>query len=139
MCLLSQFFLSKIDLEIAKGAWELTLIQEPDGILWVLSSSLPLYISVTKLELNFLWPASFKISFLIFKTKSSWFTVQETQETRVQSLGWEDPLEEETATHSSLLAWKIPWTEELGELCSPWATKSWMWLGNQAHTRIECS
>ena len=36
------------------------------------------------------------------------------QETRVQSLGWEDPLEKETATHSSILAWKIPRTEETG-------------------------
>ena len=34
------------------------------------------------------------------------------QETQVQSLGQEDPLEEEMATHSSILAWKIPWTEE---------------------------
>jgi len=34
------------------------------------------------------------------------------QETRVPSLGGEDPLEEEMATHSSILAWKIPWTEE---------------------------
>ena len=34
------------------------------------------------------------------------------RETRVQSLGREDPLEKETATHSSILAWKIPWTEE---------------------------
>ena len=33
-------------------------------------------------------------------------------ETRVRSLGWEDPLEKEMATHSSTLAWKIPWTEE---------------------------
>ena len=33
-------------------------------------------------------------------------------ETRVQSLHWEDPLEKETATHSSILAWRIPWTEE---------------------------
>ena len=38
--------------------------------------------------------------------------VQETQETWVQSLGWEDPLEEAKATHSSILAWKIPWTEK---------------------------
>ena len=38
--------------------------------------------------------------------------MQETQEMWVQSLGWEDPLEEEMATHSSILAWKIPWTEE---------------------------
>ena len=37
-------------------------------------------------------------------------------ETWVQSLGWEDPLEKEMATHSSILAWKIPWTEEPGRL-----------------------
>ena len=37
-------------------------------------------------------------------------------ETWVQSLGWEDPLEKEMATHSSTLAWKIPWTEEPGRL-----------------------
>ena len=40
------------------------------------------------------------------------------QETRVRSLGWEDPLEKEMATHSSTLAWKIPWTEEPGRLQS---------------------
>ena len=40
------------------------------------------------------------------------------QETRVQSLAWEDPLEKEMATHSSTLAWKIPWTEEPGRLQS---------------------
>ena len=40
------------------------------------------------------------------------------QETRVQSLGWEDPLEKEMATHSSTLAWRIPWTEEPGRLQS---------------------
>ena len=38
------------------------------------------------------------------------------QETWVQSLGWEDPLEKDMATHSSILAWEIPWTEEPGEL-----------------------
>ena len=36
------------------------------------------------------------------------------QETCVKSLGWEDPLEEGIATHSSMLAWRIPWTEEPG-------------------------
>ena len=40
------------------------------------------------------------------------------QETQVQSLGLEDPLEEDMATHSSILAWRIPWTEELGRLQS---------------------
>ena len=39
-------------------------------------------------------------------------------ETQVRSLGWEDPLEEEMATHSSTLAWRIPWTEEPGGLQS---------------------
>ena len=41
-----------------------------------------------------------------------------TRETQVLSLGWEDPLEKEMATHSSTLAWKIPWTEERGRLQS---------------------
>ena len=40
------------------------------------------------------------------------------QETWVQSLGGEDPLEKETATHSSILAWRIPWTDEPGGLQS---------------------
>ena len=38
------------------------------------------------------------------------------QETRVLSLDWEDPLEKTMATHSSILAWRIPWTEETGRL-----------------------
>ena len=42
----------------------------------------------------------------------------EMQETLVGSLGWKDPLEEEMATHSSILAWRIPRTEELGGLQS---------------------
>ena len=40
------------------------------------------------------------------------------QETRVQSLRWEDSLEKEMKIHSSILAWKVPWTEEPGELQS---------------------
>ena len=47
------------------------------------------------------------------------------QETWVQFLGQEDPLEKETATHSSILAWRILWTEEPGRLYSPWGCKSW--------------
>ena len=38
------------------------------------------------------------------------------QETQVRSLGWDDPLEKGIATHSSILAWRIPWTEEPGRL-----------------------
>ena len=41
--------------------------------------------------------------------------MQETQEMQIQSLGWEYPLEKEMATQSSILAWEIPWTEELGQ------------------------
>ena len=44
------------------------------------------------------------------------------QEMQVRSLGWEDTLEKETAIHSSILAWEIPWTEEPGRLC-PWDHK----------------
>jgi len=49
------------------------------------------------------------------------------QEMQVRSLGWEDPLEKEMATHSTLLAWKIPWTEELGEL---------QFMGSQSQTGL---
>ena len=49
------------------------------------------------------------------------------QETWVQSLNWEDPLEEEMAAHSSILAWRIPWTEEPGGLQS---------IGSQSRTRL---
>ena len=47
-------------------------------------------------------------------------------ETQVQSLGWEDSQEEEMATHSSILAWEIAWTEEPGGLQSMGVTKSWI-------------
>ena len=49
------------------------------------------------------------------------------QETWVRSLGWDDPLEKEMATHSSILAWKIPRTEELGGLQS---------MGSQSRTQL---
>ena len=42
--------------------------------------------------------------------------MHETKEICVRSLGWEDPLEQEMATHSSIHAWRIPWTEEPGGL-----------------------
>ena len=48
-------------------------------------------------------------------------------ETWVRALGWEDPLEKEMETHSSTLAWKIPWTEEPGRLQS---------MGSQSRTRL---
>ena len=49
--------------------------------------------------------------------------MKETQKTQVQSLGREDPLEEEMATRSSILAWEIPWTEQPGGLQSMEVTR----------------
>ena len=68
---------------------------------------------------------SFFFFLMFLSSKRSWLEVAQTvkwlpavRETRVWSLGWEDPLEKEMATHSSTLAWKIPWTEEPGGLQS---------------------
>ena len=52
------------------------------------------------------------------------------QETQAQSLGQEEPLEKEMATHSSILAWEIPWTEEPGGLQPMGFQKSWTQLSN---------
>ena len=52
------------------------------------------------------------------------------QETQVQSLSGEDPLEKEMATHSSILAWEIPWTEEPSRLQSMGSQNSWAWLSH---------
>ena len=57
---------------------------------------------------------------MLFRSKNL-FAVQETQ---ICSLGGEDPLEEEMATHSSILAWEIPWTEKPGGLQSTGSQKS---------------
>ena len=56
------------------------------------------------------------------------------RKTQVWSLGWEDTLENEVATHSRTLAWKIPWTEEPGRLQSMEAAKSWTQLSDFAFT-----
>ena len=58
---------------------------------------------------------------------------QETQEIQVQSLGWEDLLEKEMATHSSILAWKIPWTAKPGRLQSMGSQRVGHDLGTSLH------
>ena len=60
--------------------------------------------------------------------------MQETQEMQVQSLGQEDPLEKEIATHSSMLAWEIPWTEETGESWGLKESGMTEWLSTHTHT-----
>ena len=69
---------------------------------------------------NFLEP-TFRVSVEAYRASLVAQTVKRLptmQETWVLSLGWEDPLEKEMATHSSILAWKIPWMEEPGRLQS---------------------
>ena len=61
-----------------------------------------------------------------------------TLETQVQTLGWEDILEKEMATHSSILAWKIPWTEDPGRLQSM-GSQSWTRLSDFTFTFIQPS
>ena len=50
------------------------------------------------------------------KSSLPFLPMQEAKELQVRPLGWEGPLEKETATHSSILSWEIPWTEEPGGL-----------------------
>ena len=69
----------------------------------------------------------FFFQFVLSIELSAWISVVKNlpamQETQVRSLGREDPLEEERATHSSILAWEIPWTEEPGGLQSMWSQR----------------
>ena len=60
---------------------------------------------------NFLWCSQVLVAQMVKSLPAVW-------ETRFQSLGWEDPVEKEVATCSSILAWKIPWTKEPGRLQS---------------------
>ena len=72
-------------------------------------------------------PGIYRLASLVVQTIKNLLTMQETW---VRSLGWEDPLEKGMATHSSVLAWRIPWTEEPGGLQS---------VGLQSRTRLRDS
>ena len=63
--------------------------------------------------------------------------MQEMQEMQFLSLGWDDPLEEDMATHSSILAWRIPWTEEPGGVQSIGSQRSDTAEGTE-HPCVEC-
>ena len=60
------------------------------------------------------------------------------QEPEVQSLGQEDPLEEEMATYSSILVWKVQWTEEIGVFQSTGLQNSWTQLSNETTITTRC-
>ena len=64
------------------------------------------------------FPVTLAITLRSFPGGSEVKNLPAMRETWVQSLGWEDPIEKRMATHSSVLAWRIPWTEEPGELQS---------------------
>ena len=66
-------------------------------------------------SLLFTWGQTMVAPFLVAQTVKRLSTMRET---RVQALGWEDPLEKEMAIHSSTIAWKTPWAEEPGKLQS---------------------
>ena len=73
-----------------------------------------------KLSANIYHPIPFLWASLVAQTVKNLLAKQETQ---VQSLGQEDPLEMGMASHSSILAWRIPWTEEPGGLQSLWSQR----------------
>ena len=62
------------------------------------------------------YPLQYSWASLVAQMVKNLPAMQELQETQVWSLGWEDPLEKDMVTHSSILAWKISWTEEPGRL-----------------------
>ena len=93
------------------------------------------------------WAIRKALKYILFYNKLDWASpkaqqvknlpaMQETQEMRIQSLGWEDPLEEGTATYPSILAWKIPQTEEPGGLWSMKSQRVGHDWNNWAHTHI---
>ena len=86
-------------------------------------------------EMNLLYVHIYPLFFIMLLIKQASLVAQTVKnlpamrETQVRSLDWEDPLEKETVTHSSSLAWEIPWTEEPGGLQStgsqsPWVTNT---------------
>ena len=103
----------------------------------------------THCDLNYFWDGSTYTwgAYQVAECKRICLPMQETQETWIQSLGQEDPLEKEMATHSSILAWKVPWTEVPGRLQSSglqrvrhdWATEhtyTYRWSKAKIHIKV---
>ena len=99
-------------------AWVSVALQLPEHLVLFIS----LYFSHSKR-----WYLYYGFNSPVAQTVKNLPTMQETW---VWSLGQEDPLEERMATHSSILAWEIPWTEKPGGLQSMGSQKSWTWLRN---------
>ena len=90
-------------------------VQQSDSVIhipvfFIRFFSLPGYYALLKIEVELIYGASLMAQMVK--------NLPAMQETWVWSLGWEDPLEKEMTTHSSILSWRIPWTGEPGELQS---------------------
>ena len=108
-------FVSKVMSLLLNMLSKLIVIKTPIGYLYVKIWELEsLYILIYLLGKLFDCYYCLLTSLVVQKVKR----LPKMQETRVWSLVWEDPLEKKMATHSSILAWKIPWTEEPGWLLS---------------------
>ena len=108
ICLVS-FWLLLITIVI----WSITKLQTITNLCLFLNGKVDTY-RVTFFQRVFILLDGFPSVSVVKKPPA----VQETQEMWVQSLGWEDPLEEKMTTHSSILIWRNPWTEGTGELQS---------------------
>ena len=106
------------------------IFKEKKHVIFISENIIVNYYSLKLSRLN--WP-NFKINWLntsiliwvslVAQMVKNLPAVQETQEMQVQTLGWEDPLEKGMTTHSSILAWRIPKTEEPSGLYSPWGSR----------------
>ena len=94
---------------MARGAWRATVSRVTKSQTWV--KWLSMHARASCGNWSWYWP------FMVAQMAENLPALQ-IQETHVRSLGWEDPLKEEMATHSSILAWRIPWTEKPGGLQS---------------------
>ena len=120
----------------AEGTWLILFKQQTTTVLcYLLTLRLIFRKYLTTLSgIVVLWLGLYHISWRYFRWKGIpwWFRDKEftcnggDAGHRFQSLGWEDPLEKEMATHSSTLVWKIPWTEEPSRLHSMGSQKSWI-------------
>ena len=145
ICLLGREFLSRKNVMayeiIISRKWVLGHLSDPSLlVLWIIISTkysennlsyLSLYPQVCPSlysPLYMLYLSAMVLASSMAQRVKNMLTMQETW---VQSLSWEDPLEEDMATHSRILAWKIPWMEEPGRLQSNWSQRvrhSWAQL-----------
>ena len=103
----SKFFKSRILAFLGKESFAIIIVHAL--VLFSVNANLFLYLNSLGINQNVNFFSDLSMASLVAQMVKH---LPAMQDTRVQSLGWEDPLEKEIGTHSSTLAWKIPWTEE---------------------------